>query len=150
VRSPLFGRAGLHSALESAFRTASRHLGSVVLLGVRPRSPHRIWLDRAWRAAAEDSTTLFEVRSFCEKPSDDLAIQLFDRGALWNTFVMVGHVRAFLDMVGAARTGLLRPFRRIASGQAPKSTFQPGFMTVCMPLISRAISWHFRFGASLL
>jgi len=99
------------AALESAFRTASRHLGSVVLLGSPARGAHTEygWIEPG-EPAAEDSTTLFEVRSFCEKPSDDLAIQLFDRGALWNTFVMVGHVRAFLDMVGAARTGLLRAF----------------------------------------
>jgi len=97
--------------LESAFDAAARHSDSVVLLGSPARSAH---VEYGWiepgAPLADGSGLLFNVRSFREKPPADLAIQLFEQGALWNTFVMVGRVGAFLEMVGAARTGLLRAF----------------------------------------
>jgi hypothetical protein len=34
-----------------------------------------------------------------------------ERGSLWNTFVMVGHVHGFLQMVSLALTGLVEAFR---------------------------------------
>jgi mannose-1-phosphate guanylyltransferase len=52
----------------------------------------------------------FLVRRFCEKPSLELAELLYERGALWNTFVMVGHVGAYLKMTGSARSGLMKAF----------------------------------------
>ncbi len=96
--------------LESAFATAARHRDSVVLLGSPARSAHVEygWIEPGLPLA--DACGSFEVRGFREKPSVDTAIELFEQGALWNTFVMVGRVRAFLDMVAAARTGLSRAF----------------------------------------
>lgn len=99
------------ATLEAAFDAAARHPASVVLLGSPARSPQTEygWMETG--APLEDgSSASFEIRYFCEKPTLDLAIQFHERGALWNTFVMVGRVRAFLDMVGAARTGLHRAF----------------------------------------
>jgi mannose-1-phosphate guanylyltransferase len=98
------------ATLELAFDTAARHSDSVVLLGSPARSPHTEygWIEPGPPLAG--NSAWFEVRGFREKPPVDLALRLFEQGALWNTFVMVGHVRAFLDMVGAARTGLLRAF----------------------------------------
>jgi mannose-1-phosphate guanylyltransferase len=37
---------------------------------------------------------------------------LFEGGSLWNTFVMVGHVRGFLEMINVAQTRLVDVFRR--------------------------------------
>ena len=56
-----------------------------------------------------DRSTFF-VRRFCEKPSLELAELLYERGALWNTFVMVGHVSAYLKMASFARSSLLKAF----------------------------------------
>lgn len=96
--------------LESAFATAARHRDSVVLLASPARSAH---VEYGWiepgRAVAGHAG-LLEVRGFREKPPADLAVRLFEQGALWNTFVMVGRVGVFLEMVAAARTGLLRAF----------------------------------------
>jgi len=106
------------AALESAFETAARCRDSVVLLGSPARAPQTeygwIELGPPFKAAPDfkeaNAANFFEVRGFCEKPSADLALLLFQQGALWNTFVMIGHVRAFLGMVAAARTGLLKAF----------------------------------------
>jgi mannose-1-phosphate guanylyltransferase len=98
------------TTLESAFDVAARHRDSVVLLGSPARSAH---VEYGWiepGAPLADDSGCFTVRGFREKPSADAAMALFEQGALWNTFVMVGHVNAFLEMVSAARTGLLRAF----------------------------------------
>lgn len=98
------------ATLESAFDTAARHADSVVLLGSSARSAH---VEYGWivpGAPVTGSDGLFKVHGFREKPPVDVAIRLFEQGALWNTFVMVGRVGAFLEMVGSARTGLLRAF----------------------------------------
>lgn len=96
------------ATLESAFNTAARHGDSVVLLGSPARSaqPEYGWIE----PGAPLGDGLCGVGAFREKPSSDVAIALYEQGALWNTFVMVGRVGAFLQMIAAARTGLLRAF----------------------------------------
>ena len=99
------------AALDSAFGVASENPGSVVLLGAPPRSPETEygWIELGSAIAGHENIA-FDVRGFREKPSSRLAMQLFESGSLWNTFVMVGHVRAFLDMVSAARPDLPEAF----------------------------------------
>jgi hypothetical protein len=48
---------------------------------------------------------------FQEKPSLPIAEHLLRSGSLWNTFVMVGRVDAFLDLALASVPGLLRALR---------------------------------------
>ena len=98
------------ATLEAAFDIAARHRDSVVLLGSPARSAHVEygWIEPGQPVA--DASGCVRVRGFREKPSADAAVELFEQGALWNTFVMVGRVGAFLDMVAAARTGLSRAF----------------------------------------
>ncbi len=102
---------GFTSALETAFESVQRHSGSVVLLGSEPRDAQTEygWIEPGEPLPAQ-GLSRYRVRRFCEKPSPDAARFLFDRKALWNTFVMVGRVCDFLALVGAARTGLLRAF----------------------------------------
>jgi mannose-1-phosphate guanylyltransferase len=99
------------AALESAFGTARGHRESVVLLGspaVGAQTEYG-WMETGPAVGGIDRST-FQVRRFCEKPSLELAELLYERGALWNTFVMVGHVSAFLKMIGSARSGLMKAF----------------------------------------
>ncbi len=96
------------SALESAFETAALKKDSVVLLGARPEYPE---VEYGWiepgLSFGPIGSELFRVRSFHEKPSREVAQSLLDQGFLWNTFVMVGHVRAYLQMVQAVLPDLL-------------------------------------------
>ena len=101
---------GFTAALESAFDIAAQHTGSVVLLGAHPQGPE---VEYGWiELGPSAGGASFHVRGFCEKPSFHAARELIDRGSLWNTFVMVGHVRGFLEMVNAALTGLVEAFRK--------------------------------------
>jgi mannose-1-phosphate guanylyltransferase len=98
------------AALDSAFGIAAQRSGSVVLLGARPHGPE---VEYGWielGPSAGDSS--FHVRGFWEKPAVDVARELLERGSLWNTFVMVGHVRSLLEMVNSALGALLQTFRK--------------------------------------
>ncbi len=96
------------SELERAFETAALQKDSVILLGARPDYPE---VEYGWielgLSLGRVGSELFRVRSFWEKPAIDVALRLFDQGSVWNTFVMVGHVRAFLQMVQATLPDLL-------------------------------------------
>jgi mannose-1-phosphate guanylyltransferase len=96
------------TALESAFETAALRKDTIVLLGARPDYPE---VEYGWiepgLSIGPIGSELFRVRSFQEKPAIDVAENLLDQGFLWNTFVMVGNVRAYLQMVQAALPYLL-------------------------------------------
>jgi mannose-1-phosphate guanylyltransferase len=101
------------AALEYAFDIAAKHPGSVVLLGEPPRGPE---VEYGWiepgPSAGGTGDVLFRVRGFCEKPSFDVAMDLLRRGCLWNTFVMVGHVRGFLEIVNMSLAEVVDRIRR--------------------------------------
>ncbi len=96
------------SALECAFETAAGRTDSVVLLGAKPDYPE---VEYGWielgSPLAHEGSELFRVRGFREKPAIDVARRLLEQGSVWNTFVMVGHVQAFLQMVQATIPDLL-------------------------------------------
>ena len=104
------GELAFTAALEAAFNMAARHPASVILLGVSPRNAQTVhgWIELG--QPVDGSGDTFQVRSFCDRPAPRFAKQLTDRGALWNTLVMVGHVDAFLNMINAARAGLANAF----------------------------------------
>jgi mannose-1-phosphate guanylyltransferase len=91
------------AVLESAFAMAEAHADSVVLLGALPHGPEVEygWIELGPSVGGEGAAS-FHVRGFCEKPPAHVAQELLDRGSLWNTFVMVGRVRGFLEMANAA------------------------------------------------
>ena len=84
-----------------------------MLLGAQPDRPE---VEYGWIAlgvpVGNDSGELYRVRGFQEKPALDIAQTLLDDQFLWNTFVMVGHVRAFLAMAAQAIPVVLEGVRR--------------------------------------
>jgi mannose-1-phosphate guanylyltransferase len=101
------------AVLESAFAIAEERSDSVVLLGAAPHGPEVEygWIELGPPTGGTDSAS-FPVRGFCEKPPVHVARELLERGSLWNTFVMVGHVRGFLEMASAALPGLVEQLRK--------------------------------------
>jgi mannose-1-phosphate guanylyltransferase len=100
------------SALECAFETAAERTDSVILLGARPDYPE---VEYGWielgPPLGHEGNELFRVQRFREKPTIEVAQRLLEQGSVWNTFVMVGHVQAFLQMVQAALPNLLSLLR---------------------------------------
>ena len=83
----------------SAFDLAETNGQSVILLGAPATHPE---IDYGWiEPGATDLSgdALRPIERFWEKPSYPIAQSLLDRGCLWNTFVMVGSVAAFLGMI---------------------------------------------------
>jgi len=102
------------AALESAFEIASEHPGYVVLLGAQP---DQLELEYGWIELGPHITNhhreVRRVHGFWEKPALEIAQTLFRRGeSAWNTFVMVGHVRAFLEIITRAIPHVLDAVRQ--------------------------------------
>jgi mannose-1-phosphate guanylyltransferase len=97
------------SALNRAFEIADHRSESVVLLGAHADypEPEYGWIEPASLQNDTGGPT-FRVGAFREKPTPAIAQRLFRQGCLWNTFVMVGRVSAFLEMVGRTVPALSR------------------------------------------
>jgi len=57
--------------------------------------------------------TMFEVSRFWEKPNLSLASALMERGCLWNSFLMVGRIDAYVGLIRRALPRLLESFESI-------------------------------------
>ena len=103
-------------AIETAFDFAESNSHSVVLLGARPDRPE---VEYGWiepgAPCAVNHWQLSHVENFWEKPCLDLARILMRRDCLWNTFVMVGRVTAFLEVLKTAVPQLYQAFNPIIS-----------------------------------
>jgi mannose-1-phosphate guanylyltransferase len=107
------------AALESAMDIAEQRDDSVVLLGAQPT---RAEVDYGWIELGESLggySGLFRVERFQEKPSLDKAQALLRSGSLWNTFVMVGHLRAFSRMAWATVPRLMDTLESMEMTAAP-------------------------------
>lgn len=85
----------------------------VVLLGIEPSYAETEygWMELGdVPLPARVAGAIFPIRRFWEKPSVALAGRLLARGCLWNTFVMIGWVGAFLDLVESTAPELLVAF----------------------------------------
>jgi len=101
-------------SLESAFQVAETHSESVVLGGARPSNPE---VEFGWiELGVAAGNRLFHVQGFQEKPDQLVANRLFKSGALWNTFIMVGHVNAFLEIAVATMPELTGALEVVLSG----------------------------------
>jgi mannose-1-phosphate guanylyltransferase len=94
----------LRLALESLEEAEDR----LTLLGITPDAPETGY---GWIVPARSTRLLRPVERFVEKPSAEVAAQLFASGALWNSFLFAvkGHslLRAFEERL----PGLIREFR---------------------------------------
>jgi mannose-1-phosphate guanylyltransferase len=99
----------------AAFEAVTARPDLVILLGAAPDTPETEygWIEPAEAIPADGPCPLFRVSRFWEKPSPPLAQTLLARGCLWNTFVMVGAVSAFLALIRSTAPGLYEAFLRL-------------------------------------
>jgi mannose-1-phosphate guanylyltransferase len=107
--------AAFMSHVETAFEAARDRDDVVVLLGINPEGSEAGygWIEPASSGPAEGRNALCRVRRFWEKPTPEFARGLLERGCLWNSFVMVGRVSAFLKMIGNAAPELYERFSAV-------------------------------------
>jgi len=96
--------------VERAFEAAEVSPQSVIVLGAKPAyaEVEYGWIEPA--RAASRYGSIRPVQNFWEKPPLEVAENLFKRGCLWNTFIMVGRVSAFLELIATAMPHLYQIF----------------------------------------
>lgn len=99
---------------DAAFDVAERRADTVTLLGISPAAPETEfgWIEPT-STSFDNSLNTSPVRRFWEKPSIGLAKKLMESGSLWNSFVMIGRVEAFLKMIHRALPELSAHFEAI-------------------------------------
>jgi mannose-1-phosphate guanylyltransferase len=104
--------AAFMSYVESAFEAARTRDDAVTLLGIEPDGPEvgYGWIEPASKDSSGNHGALRRVLRFWEKPAVGIARGLMGRGCLWNSFVMVGRVSAFLEMCRRASPPLYDRF----------------------------------------
>jgi mannose-1-phosphate guanylyltransferase len=110
-----FANDGAFAAhMDLAFAQAEMDQERVILLGILPDAPEESygWIEPGESVAGG---AVSEVRRFWEKPSRRVANQLMRGGCLWNSFVMVGRVSAFLAMIRRTLPELLASFAGMQS-----------------------------------
>ena len=101
--------------IDSAYAVAASQPEVVILLGIPPETPEVEygWIEPGIPLGHPVPDSVSRVSRFWEKPTGTLASHLMERGCLWNSFVMVGYVHAFLSLVRQALPGLLQAFEAI-------------------------------------
>lgn len=79
---------------------ADRNPDRIVLVGAPPSGPETGfgWIEPAEPLGSTGDAVVRRVRRFWEKPAPDIARACLKAGCLWNTFVMVGCVTAFVEV----------------------------------------------------
>jgi len=96
------------------------HPERAILLGIAPEAPEDSygWIEPG-APLGTCKNSVSEVRRFWEKPSRSVASRLMRRGCLWNSFVMVGRVSAFLSMIQRTLPDLLTSLESMWAEVAP-------------------------------
>ena len=89
------------AGIDLAFAAAEIDRDSLILLGAPATHPETEygWIEAEAALSSGSPNGLLRVKRFLEKPSEQVAQDLLDRGCVWNTFVMVGRAGAFLNLI---------------------------------------------------
>ncbi len=103
--------------VEFAFEATNVFPDLVALLGIFPQNADvgYGWIEPGEPILGRSSFTLHPVDRFWEKPSSAQARILMRAGCLWNSFVMVGRIRAFVEMIRRTTPDLYREFTLVWS-----------------------------------
>ena len=98
--------------VESAFKAVEVAPSAVLLLGIEPDKPETAygWIEPAGSLFGGEPNSISRVNRFWEKPSSVAAKKLMASGSLWNSFVMVGRIDAFLKMIARQLPDMFRMF----------------------------------------
>jgi mannose-1-phosphate guanylyltransferase len=101
--------------VEAAFEAVTASPEPVILLGITPDSADLEygWIEPSDPLLRIDSSSLYRVRRFWEKPPAALAQSLRATGCLWNSFVIVARVAALMSLIDDAVPDLLDEFSSI-------------------------------------
>jgi len=98
--------------VETAFQAAQINPDSLVLLGIEPESVETSygWIEPQETLFGNLAKSVSGVKRFWEKPVIETAQYLMTKGCLWNSFVMVGKVKTFLNLIEKQAPELYKMF----------------------------------------
>ena len=110
--------------VRAAYSLAHALPHSVVLVGAEPSRPETEygWIEPGRPIDAALLAFRHRVRTvtrFCEKPNEDVARGLMNRGCLWNTFVVVGRLASFERMLAESVPDAWELFSRLRRANTP-------------------------------
>jgi mannose-1-phosphate guanylyltransferase len=98
----------------TAVRAVNRSPQLTVLLGIAPDGPETEygWIEPGSPLALPHVGIgkISRIRRFMEKPSPDVARELYDRNYLWNSFVLIANPATLLSLIARALPELQRAF----------------------------------------
>ena len=97
--------------VQVAIQAAERLRDRIVLLGAKPTDieDEYGWIVPSGDLGRQPAQRVFAVESFVEKPAPPEAARLYERGALWNTLVLVARARTLWE-IACERLPSLIPF----------------------------------------
>jgi mannose-1-phosphate guanylyltransferase len=84
-------------------RIVEAHPRAITLLGARPDRLETGFGYVVPGPRVDSARATFRVAAFHEKPARSLAARIIRRGGLWNSFVMVGRVARFIELIREIR-----------------------------------------------
>ena len=88
--------------------------GMAVILGVKPDYPETEygWIEPARNVIGTypKFAPITQIHRFWEKPTPGVACELYERGCLWNSFVLIANAKALLLLMAKALPDLYRRF----------------------------------------
>ena len=101
--------------VDSAFAAVKTRPEMMVLLGIEPDRPEVEygWIEPTTSILDQFPGAIRRVQRFWEKPSANAATTFMAQGFLWNSFVMVGRVEAFLRTIQHAVPRLYESFEAV-------------------------------------
>jgi mannose-1-phosphate guanylyltransferase len=105
--------------VEKAFNAVEVNSDSIILLGIEPESAETSYgyIEPVESFFGNLPKSVSRVKCFWEKPNKRSAEYLMAKGCLWNSFVMVGKVETFLNLIQRNLPKLFKTFT------APNSDF---------------------------
>jgi len=114
-------------AVRSAMDIVREHHGRLVLLGAEADNAEVEygWIEPGSALIGECSgESLFRVSRFWERPSAGIARGLPGKRCLWNTFVVVGRARTFLDVLASTVPATCRAFDPLTGDRNDRAEFE--------------------------
>ena len=106
----------LEGSLRLALESLDEHPDALTLLGITPDSPETGY---GCIVPSESRRLLRPIERFVEKPESHLAMELFARGGVWNSFLFAARAASLVDRFEQRLPGVLATFRS-AFAQGPR------------------------------
>jgi len=133
------------SDVSLGFEFVEAHASLITLLGIKPDhgEVQYGWIQPVITSAHKREQRFFRVRRFWEKPTNRVAQRLMRVGSLWSTFVMIGHVEAFLGIISRTLPNLYRSLQLIrSSAHAKRNKRLNACMLLALQPTFRAKCWR--------